>query len=182
MPVTAMPAALVARLTAAELTYPQAGATGGVLPPGYHHLRRSVTIGSGEQAFTAAADALAGWLVQLRAGLTVSASSATAQPGSVVMLGLGVAGLRVHAPCRVVYVVDQPGQRGFAYGTLPGHPERGEEAFTVCQHRDGTVAFTVTAFSAPASPLARAAGPLGRAIQHHLTSRYLRALAGPQPR
>jgi len=64
----------------------------------------------------------------------------------------------------------------------PGHPERGEEAFTVCQHGDGTVAFTVTAFSAPASPLARAAGPLGRAIQHHLTSRYLRALAGPQPR
>jgi uncharacterized protein (UPF0548 family) len=36
----------------------------------------------------------------------------------------------------------------------------------------------VTAFSAPASLLARAAGPAGRAIQRHITGRYLRALTG----
>ena len=34
-------------------------------------------------------------------------------------------------PCRVVYVVDEPDRRGFAYGTLPGHPESGEELFLV---------------------------------------------------
>ena len=33
------------------------------------------------------------------------------------MLGL------LRAPCRVVYVIDEPDVRGFAYGTLPGHPE-----------------------------------------------------------
>jgi uncharacterized protein (UPF0548 family) len=33
----------------------------------------------------------------------------------------------------VIYVVDQADQFGFAYGTLPGHPEMGEVAFTVSQ-------------------------------------------------
>ena len=45
------------------------------------------------------------------------------------------------------------------------------------KHHDGTVSFTITAFSRPATPLAKAAGPAGRAIQRHLTTRYLRALA-----
>ncbi len=36
--------------------------------------------------------------------------------------------------------------------------------------------FSITAFSSPASPLAKAAGPLGRAIQRHITSRYQRAI------
>jgi hypothetical protein len=47
MPVTVMPAALAGRLREADLTYSEAGATAGVLPPGYHHLRHSVVIGSG---------------------------------------------------------------------------------------------------------------------------------------
>jgi uncharacterized protein (UPF0548 family) len=42
--------------------------------------------------------------VHSRAGLFVSASSATAEPGSVLVLGLGVAAIRLGAPCRVVYV------------------------------------------------------------------------------
>jgi len=55
-------------------------------------------------------------------------------------------------------------------------PERGEEAFIVSQHQDATVTFSITAFSSPATPLAKAAGPLGRAIQRHITSRYQRAI------
>jgi uncharacterized protein (UPF0548 family) len=177
MPVTVMPSALAVRLGEADLTYCEEGATGVALPPGYHHLHGRVVIGSGPQLFAAAAAALVGWQVHARAGLCVSASSATAEPGSVLMLGLGMAAIRIAAPCRVVYVIDEPGRRGFAYGTLPGHPERGEEAFIISQHPNATVTFTVTAFSRPASPLAKAAGPLGRAIQRHITDRYLRAAA-----
>ena len=47
--------------------------------------------------------------------------------GSEVIVHLGP----VRAPCRVVYVVDEPDRRGFAYGTLPGHAESGEERFVV---------------------------------------------------
>ncbi len=72
--------------------------------------------------------------------------------------------------------MDEPRRRGFAYGTLPGHPESGEEAFIVEQHDDDSVTFTITAFSRPATWLARLGGPLGRAVQDRVTARYLRAL------
>jgi uncharacterized protein (UPF0548 family) len=85
--------------------------------------------------------------------------------------------VRLAAPSRVVYVVDEPGRCGFAYGTLPGHSERGEEVFIVSMAEDGTVTFEATAFSRPATWLVLAAGPLGRAIQDRITSRYLSALA-----
>ena len=176
MPVTVMAAEVADRLRGAELTYREAGQTAGVLPPGYHHLRRSALIGSGPQTFADAASALLSWQVHLR------------RPAGVGVIGDRRAGHRGPAghghwahpdrravPGRLPHRRTRPA--GFAYGTLPGHPERGEEAFLIEQHHDGTVSFTITAFSRPATPLAKAAGPAGRAIQRHLTGRYLRALA-----
>lgn len=178
MPLIALTPGLEGRLRQAELTYSEAGRTRDMLPPGYHHLRRSAIIGSGAEVFAAAVTMLFSWQVQLRAGLRVSPSSAMAEPGAVVVLGLGAGPIRTSAPCRVVYVINQPDRRGFAYGTLPGHPECGEEAFIVEQHDDGAVTFAITAFSKPATLPAKAAGPAGRAIQRHITTRYLRALTG----
>ncbi len=170
------------RLASAELTYREVGATSGYLQAGYHHLARSVSLGRGRQVFTRAGDAVLAWQVQLGAGLRVSASARTAAPGAVVVLGLGIGPLRLQAPCRVVYTVDEPRRRGFAYGTLPGHPESGEEAFVVEHHDDDTVSFKITAFSRPATRLAKVAGPVGAVVQRQLTVRYLRSLgkvAGP---
>ena len=178
MPLAALTPELEGRLREARLTYSEAGRTRGVLPPGYHHLRRYAFIGSGAEVFAGAVKMLMSWQVQLRAGLRVSPSSAIAEPGAVVVLGLGAGPVRISAPCRVVYVMNQPDRRGFAYGTLPGHPECGEEAFIVEQHDDGAITFAITAFSRPQTLQAKAAGPAGRAIQHHITTRYLRALAG----
>jgi uncharacterized protein (UPF0548 family) len=92
------------------------------------------------------------------------------------VLLLGRAPVVVRAPVRVVYVVDEPRRRGFAYGTLPGHPECGEESFVVELGDDDAVTFEITAFSRPASRLARAAGPAGRAVQRWVTRRYVKAL------
>lgn len=68
-----------------------------------------------------------------------------------------------------------PARQGFAYGTLPGHPESGEEAFILDRHDDETTTFTVVAFSRPASVLAKLAGPVGSLVQDVMTTRYLRA-------
>jgi uncharacterized protein (UPF0548 family) len=173
-----MSAATRDRLAQASLTYSEVGATAGELPAKYHHLTRRVMIGSGQQVFADTASAVAAWQVQLRAGLSVSASTPTAMPDTNALLGLSIGPLRLSAPCRVVYAVDQPSRRGFAYGTLPGHPESGEEAFIVEHHDDGAVSFTVTAFSRPSTAIARLAGPVGRLIQDRITARYLRA---PRP-
>jgi uncharacterized protein (UPF0548 family) len=95
---------------------------------------------------------------------------------ALVVLGMGWGRFGVTAPCRVVYTVDQPGCRGFAYGTLPGHPEQGEEAFMVAMNSAGQAWGYIRAFSRPASVLARGVGPVGHWIQTAVTARYLRAL------
>ncbi|HXZ72372.1 MAG TPA: DUF1990 domain-containing protein [Streptosporangiaceae bacterium] len=177
MGLTVLPAEELDRLAGAAFTYREVGRTAGGLPDGYRHLTRRVLIGHGHQLFTTAGDAVWRWQVQVRAGLRVSVSAPAAIPGTVVVLGLGVGPVRVEAPCRVVYAVDEPRRRGFAYGTLPGHPESGEEAFVVEHHDDDAVSFTVTAFSRPATRLARIAGPLGRIAQRRITARYLRSVS-----
>jgi uncharacterized protein (UPF0548 family) len=162
--------------TATEVTYTEVGQTAGTLPDGYHHVRRSVTIGTGAQTFADAAGKIMRWQVQKGAGLKVDASSPVAEQGALVRTTLRLGPVPFVAPCRVVYVVDEPRRRGFAYGTLPGHPEIGEEAFIVTHEPDDSVTLTVIAFSRPATLLTRLGSPVARAVQELITRRYLRAL------
>ena len=156
-----------------SLTYPEVGATRAAdLPAGYGHLRRDVAIGRGRDAFERAAEGLLTWRMHRLAGLAADAGAPRAGVGVVVRLG--VAGLTFG--CQVVYLVDEPRERGFAYGTLPGHPERGEESFTVTLDGDGVVRARIRAFSRPATRLARAGGPVTRLVQAYVTGRYVRAL------
>lgn len=164
-----MTAALETRLAAAGLTYPEVGQTATDLPTGYSHLRCGATLTS--RTFADAAARLMSWEVHRRAGLTVTASGPVA-PGAVVTLGLGPLRFAVTAPCRVVYTIDEADRVGFAYGTLPGHPESGEEAFVVSRV-EGGARLDITAFSRPATAMAVVVGPVGRAGQRLITRRYL---------
>ena len=100
-------------------------------------------------------------------------------PGDTAMLGIRFLVARVKAPARVVYVVDEPTRRGFAYGTLPGHPEDGEEAFIVELADDDSVWIVIRAFSRPSRWYWWLVSPVLRLTQEFYTRRYLRALAGP---
>lgn len=163
-------------LLRAEPTYAERGATRAALPPGYDHVIRDEPLGTGRAAFDRAVHGLLGWRMHAGAGMRVTACRATAEPGAVVVLGVGWGPLRLPVPCRVVYAVDETDRRGFAYGTLPGHPERGEESFVVRWCADGEVRFAIRAFSRPATLLARAGGPATRTVQRIFTDRYVRAL------
>ncbi|WP_182357142.1 DUF1990 family protein [Tomitella gaofuii] len=153
------------------LTYPEVGATAGELPAGYRHIRESLCIGRGEDTFLAASDALTRWKVHRRAGLRVEAPGPPAQGMCILLRWYGF-----RIPCRVVYTIDEPARRGFAYGTLAGHPESGEERFCVEHRPDGSVHAVVTAFSRPGRWFTRIGGPAARAVQRRWTVRYLRAM------
>ncbi len=156
-----------------NFTYDEVGATRGPLPVGYHHLDRRVPIGTGRGAFDAAASALTAWDMHRGAGLGVRASTPTAEVDSTVTLTLGP----VKIPCRVIYIVAERNRTGFAYGTLPGHPEQGEELFVVeIDEADETVYAAITAFSRPGRWYTRLGGPIGRLTQRFYTDRYLAAL------
>jgi hypothetical protein len=87
------------------------------------------------------------------------------------VLRFGIGPLAATAPCRVVAVIDEDRRRGFAYGTLPGHPEQGEEAFLIHHATDGAVTLDITAFSRPSSLATRLLRPLARTAQRHITNR-----------
>jgi uncharacterized protein (UPF0548 family) len=161
-----------------ELTYPEVGATRGPLPDGYATFVQRRVLGSGEELFRAAAERLLTWQMHRAAGIGVPDSAPRAAPGVSVALRLGPGRLSLEFGCRVVYVIDEPRRQGFAYGTLPGHPERGEERFCLQWHDDDTVEFVITAFSNPALWWSKAAAPISRRAQHVITRRYLRALEG----
>ena len=83
---------------------------------------------------------------------------------------------RPAASCRVVYCTDEAMSFGFAYGTLPGHPERGEESFHVRLDDQGVVSFHVVAFSRPGDLATKLAGPIATSVQSMATRRYIEGI------
>jgi uncharacterized protein (UPF0548 family) len=159
-----------------ELTYPTVGAIAGSPPSGYRQIRASRVVSTTAADLDAVAEFLFSWRMHERVGFSVAASHERAEPGAVVELRQRIALVPVAAACRVIAVTDEARRRGFAYGTLPGHPESGEELFMLEAAPELGVTATISAFSRPATVLSRAAGPIGRRIQDVMTHRYLDAL------
>ena len=166
----------------AELTYPEVGATrDGPLPGGYRHLRHSTRLGRVDLA--AAGEAVVTFRMHRATGVGIDASAPRAAPGVEVTTRLGLGPLSLPAPCRVVWTVSDVDEIGFGYGTLPGHPARGEESFVVHRDAAGEVWFTVTSFSRPARWFMAALGPVAPGLQGtyaRLLGRTLRRLTRPR--
>lgn len=176
-------ARILAEVGDAPFTYERVAATAhpGELPDGYHHVHATRRIGHGDEAFAAAVDGVRRWQLHRRQGFRVAPDDPPVEVGTVVAVDVPLVVIHVIATCRIAWVVDEPGRFGFGYGTLPIHPESGEEAFVV--ERDaapsggGEVRLAITAFSRPRHPLVRLAGPAARWQQMRATQGYLDALA-----
>ena len=148
-----------------SFTYDDVGATRerGFCPPGFHPMNVRTRIGEGEDVFRRAAEAVMTWEMHRTMGVAMKTAADRAAPDVDVTVTL--AGV-IKAPCRVVWTVEEHRRTGWAYGTLAGHPECGEESFVVDRTGDGTVWLTVHAFSRAAKWYARAGGPATRGLQH----------------
>jgi uncharacterized protein (UPF0548 family) len=165
---------LLARQRTAPLTYPEVGASfDDELPAGYHHVRAGTELGQGDEIWTRACDGIRAWVAHRSAAIRVVPADAPIAEGTTVALITNVGPLQVLAACRIVRVVEEPDRYGFAYGTLPAHPEEGEERFLVTRARDGVVRFDVVAFSRPHDRLTRLGGPIPRHLQARATEQYL---------
>ncbi|MER6516266.1 DUF1990 domain-containing protein [Streptomyces sp. NPDC001553] len=149
------------------VNYPEAGATAlRPLPAGYNHLEYRVRIGHGRPDLEAAGAAVTTLRAHRASGMRVATDQeGPVLPGRRVEVGIGIGPLRVTAPCQVIWTAYEPDRIGFAYGTLKGHPECGEESFVVDMDADGGVWFTVTAFSRPGCWYTRLAGPAVPVLQ-----------------
>lgn len=166
--------AQLAKARRSALTYTDVGASRGrELPAGYHHVRVRERIGD-EISFDRAVFGLRTWAAHEGAGLRIFPHDPVVPDATVIAItSLGF--VQLVAPCRIVAVFKEPDLFGFSYGTLPGHPEIGEESFVLERFDDATF-FTVSAFSRPVDMLARLSGPIGRRVQLSVTRRYVEAL------
>jgi uncharacterized protein (UPF0548 family) len=162
---------------ASESTFPNLGASlTNSLPDGYRQITRSTRLGTGIEVFKRASEGIRGWRAHDLPGLRVFPVATPPHTGGTVVVTMGTKYVSIAAPCRIFDVIDEPTRFGFVYATLPGHPERGEEAFIVSMNNDGEVRFQITAISTPADRLTRITGPFGRAVQSIATSGYLRSM------
>lgn len=160
----------------AALTYPDAGATAGPLPGGYHHGRHTAVLGRGDDVFARAAGGLRQWAAHRQSGASVHPPAAAVAEGQIVAVCVRVALAWVTVANRVVRVVDEAGTFAFAYGTLPHHVVEGEEAFSVRRDADGTVRFEIVSFTRPRGRLLSLASPVVHVLDHRLVRRYLRGM------
>lgn len=146
-------------------SYPAVGASAGEPPTGYTVDHNRVQLGGGPGTFSAACTALLCWQQFPAPWTRIHPDYPPLVVGTTVAVIARAYGLWWLNAARIVYVIKEPRRFGFAYGTLPGHVEEGEERFTVEWHADGTVWYDLLAFSRPQHPLVRLAGPLARRMQ-----------------
>lgn len=145
--------------SALAFSHAHVGATREELPAGYHVDRVRVLLGSGEAAFEAGKGAFRRWEQFQTRWTRLFPEDTPIEPGRTVVVRAHALGLWSLNACRVIYVVDEDGpvaRFGFAYGTLPGHIEAGEERFLIEWDRsDGRVWYDIVAFFRPRHWLAR---------------------------
>lgn len=167
-------ARLLAEAATHQPTYGPVGRTLGGSPAFGLQRKRWSTRLDGPDAFPRGRDALEAWAAHRGSGLLVAADGPL-RAGTTVAMGAPLPLVWVEVTCRVVAVVDEADRFGFAYGTLPVHPECGEESFVVERRPDGAE-LVITADSRPAHVLARLAPPVAALLQSRATQRYLAAM------
>jgi uncharacterized protein (UPF0548 family) len=148
-----------------DFTYKEVGATN--IPHSLLPIPHSFTtdhtraeLGHGEEVFERAKSALAAWRQFDLGWLEAWPNTTLLRAGETVLVIARAGGLWWTNAARIVYTVDEnlpeTSRYGFAYGTLPGHVERGEERFLIEWNRTtDAVHFDILAFSQPRHPLVK---------------------------
>jgi uncharacterized protein (UPF0548 family) len=155
------------RQTRLPFSYKEVGATAGETPSAFDRDHNRVRLGTGPDAFAAARKAIAQWGM-FPAWTEIHPAQTKIETGNVVVMLTRIFGFWWMNACRIVYVIDEAEsvrRFGFAYGTLPGHVEMGEERFTVEHEVNDEVWYDLLAFSKPRHPLVRLGYPLARRLQ-----------------
>jgi uncharacterized protein (UPF0548 family) len=160
----------LARQADQPLSYDAVGWTREEQPamPGWNVDRNRVRLGAGREVFEAAKRAIGRWAMFPRE--VASIHDPDQPPRQDLMVGVlykvWLLPMWILFPAKVVWTVEEERRFGFAYGTLPDHPECGEERFVIeWNEADDSVWYDLLAVSRPAHWLARVGYPYTRAEQ-----------------
>lgn len=160
-----------------ELTYRHVGCTQDSAVQGFDCDRTRVRLGTGEAVFCAAREAISTWRMFPSGWTRVVHNVPTVCADQTVAVLIKVFGLWWLNSARIVYTIDrQERQFGFAYGTLPGHVECGEERFMVEWTDDDAVWYDIRSISRPRHWATRLGYPLVRRLQRRFARDSGRAM------
>ena len=152
-----------------DFSYSAVGASAATPPAGFVVDRTRIKLGEGEAVYESASAALRRWDHFRLGWVDVWSPETPIEAGEVVAVMGRALGLWWLNCCRIVYVVNETGpirKFGFAYGTLPGHVESGEERFVIEWNQgDNSVWYDILAFSRPSQVLIRLGSPIVRRMQ-----------------
>lgn len=146
---------------------------------GYVVDHNRVRLGTGEEVFARAKEALRDWRMFDVGWVRICWTDTPIEVGSTVAVLAKLYGFWSLNACRIVYLIEEDSEArryGFAYGTLPEHAESGEERFTVEWNHDDEVWYDLYAFSRPNSALARLGKPFARSLQRRFARDSMRAM------
>jgi uncharacterized protein (UPF0548 family) len=153
----------LARQKDLPFSYSEVGASQTAIPSGYPVNHHRIQLGVGADVFARAKDAVQNWTMYKLAWTRLYPSNTPVAVGNVVCVVVNHGFCWSINPCRIIYILEKSGEVekfGFAFGTLPGHSEEGEERFKVeWRHADDSVWFEILAFALPHHILAKIGFP-----------------------
>ena len=153
---------------AESFSYAEMGQSRDGAPAGYDLDHNRTLLGPGQPVFDAACLGVSRWQMFPARWTEIWPGGAKQDVGTPLLMIARVFGLWWVNACRIVYRLDghDPSRQfGFAYGTLPGHVEQGEERFMVEWDREDNVWYDLRAFSRPRYWLVRLGYPVTRRLQ-----------------
>lgn len=153
-----------------DFSYSEVGATATTPPADYVIDHTRIQLGEGEAVYRNARQALQQWRHFALGWVEAWPADTPIRAGETVAVMIRAFGLWWLNSARIAYDVDESSESltrfGFAYGTLPGHVEAGEERFLIeWNHADDSVWYDILAFSRPRHILTRIAKRQVRRMQ-----------------
>lgn len=161
-------------------SYPDPGIIG-LTAHGYTMDHYRIRLGIGPEVFRKAVEALRRWEMFHIGWVELCWPDTPIQKGATVAVLAYQFGFWSLNACRIAHLIEEDGEvrrRGFAYGTLPEHVERGQESFTIELHaNDDSVWYDILAYSTPNHLLAKLGYPITRALQKRFARDSMNAMA-----
>ena len=124
-----------------------------------------VKLGTGKKVFEIGKQAIMQWEMFPKKWIKLYPTKPTVGIGETVAVTAKYLGLWWVNITRIAYVINDMEIFGFAYGTLPGHMEKGEELFQIRMDEKENVYFELIAISKPNTLIAKISYNMMRSLQ-----------------
>ena len=148
-----------------DYSYQEVGASQAEQVQNYDNDHSSIYLGRGEALWSLAKTILDNWQQFPKNWTKILPAQAPLEVNQNVAVLFRMWGLWFTNSARIVYVLKEENRYGFAYGTLPGHVEKGEECFWIERAANGAIYYHIKAFSKPRFWLAKLGYPIARMYQ-----------------